>query len=429
MIKNFYEDFLPVEEAVGGLEIMERISGAAQPLIHWFEENQRILPWRLDPTPYHVWLSEIMLQQTRVEAVIPYYYRFLEALPTINQLAQVEDETLMKLWQGLGYYNRARNLKKAAQVAVELYDGTLPDHYEALLAMPGIGPYTAGAVGSIAYGLPVPAVDGNVLRVISRLIGSREDIAATKTKKEMEGWIRDLLTDNSNINPGSFNQALMELGALICIPNGAPHCELCPWAGICVAKLKNLTEEIPYKAPKKARRIEERTVLVIKLIEDAPATESYVRARAVCENKAFDEEDQVYPKYMFCKRPAKGLLAGLYELPNVEGYLDEMQVRELLTMRNLLVKSVEEIESGKHIFTHVEWHMKGYEAVVLANCSSGCSCETADQNAKRDIQTDILNWNGWDFYEYRKIQQELAVPHAFSTFMKRIYKENHAEYE
>lgn len=431
MIKNIYEDFLPVEEAAGGLGVMERISGAAQPLIRWFEENQRILPWRQDPTPYHVWLSEIMLQQTRVEAVIPYYFRFLEALPGIPQLAEVEDETLMKLWQGLGYYNRARNLKKAAKAAVEMYDGKLPNNYEALLKMPGIGPYTAGAVGSIAYGLPVPAVDGNVLRVISRLIGSREDIAAAKTKKDMEGWIRELLTGNSDINPSSYNQALMELGALICIPNGAPHCETCPLAGICVAKLKNLTEEIPYKAPKKARRIEEKTVLVIKLVGADPGAEPDGKDRVVGEANAYDVTDQLYPRYMLCKRPNKGLLAGLYELPNVEGYLDEMQVREavvsllkgrlkenalvseeisgngpketeVLSKLNCRIESVEEIGSGKHIFTHVEWHMKGYEVVVFAQFLK-------------------------DFYDFQKIHQELAVPNAFSTFMKRIYEENHGK--
>lgn len=407
---NFYEDLIPVEAEAGRLGIPERIAGGARPLVSWFEKNKRDLPWRRDPSPYHVWLSEIMLQQTRVEAVIPYYFRFLEVLPGISQLAQVEDEALMKLWQGLGYYNRARNLKKAAQVAVDQHGGKLPASYELLLGMPGIGPYTAGAVASLAYGLPAPAVDGNVLRVISRLIGSKKDIAAASTKKEMEQWIKRLLEENPDISPSAYNQGLMELGAMVCIPNGAPHCEVCPWKGLCLARQMDLIDQIPFKAPKKARKIEEKTVLVIRLQE-------------------IDEEMDPELKYALQKRPSKGLLAGLYELPNLDGYLGESDVlaavedylkeRNLIAGANCRIISVKEIGQGKHVFSHVEWHMKGYEAeveVTRANAAGENKLMVPGENEAGSIYLE-------GFYDLDTIQQEIAVPNAFSTFMKHIFSE------
>ena len=203
----------------------EEIRKAVKPLLQWYEQNKRVLPWRSDPTPYHVWVSEIMLQQTRVAAVLGYYARFMQALPDVKTLAEVDEDELMKLWQGLGYYNRARNLKKAARVIMEKFSGTFPNTYEDILSLPGIGEYTAGAVASIGFGIPVPCVDGNVLRVLTRLIGDDSDI----TKPETKRFLRDaLLMAIPKENPAAFNQALMELGALVCVPNGAPDCENCP---------------------------------------------------------------------------------------------------------------------------------------------------------------------------------------------------------
>lgn len=456
-MNNFYDEMIPVEAREGSLGIEERIAQAAGPLLGWFEKNQRDLPWRRDPSPYHVWLSEIMLQQTRVEAVIPYYHRFLQALPGIPDLAAVEEEALMKLWQGLGYYNRARNLKKAAQVAVEQYDGRLPGSYEALLKMPGIGPYTAGAIGSIAYGLPVPAVDGNVLRVISRLIASDKDISSPQVKKEMEQWISRLLADMPELKPAVYNQALMELGALICIPNGVPHCIECPWEGICLAHRRNLTDQIPYKAPKKARKVEEKTVFLIRLEEAEKSDESimkeevgWLEAAEVCNQQTaeyvLEKATGRSVRYALRKRSPKGLLAGLYELPNQEGYLEAeavpAAVEALLKERNLIagvdyeIASVKALGRGKHIFTHVEWHMKGYEILLqpvqgaqsLLSALDGEQSLLTVSDEKQFSLTESaeksadLGESALNFYSVDRIQQEIAIPNAFSTFVKPLFQ-------
>ena len=255
------------------------------PLLQWYHENARVLPWRSDPTPYHVWVSEIMLQQTRVAAVLGYYARFMEALPAVADLAAVEEDRLMKLWQGLGYYNRARNLQKAARQIVEEHGGVFPDTYEAIRALAGVGDYTAGAVASIAFGLPEPAVDGNVLRVVSRLTGDGGDITRPDVKKRMGAALREVIPLDA---PGDFNQALMDLGAMVCLPNGEPLCPRCPARGFCAALREGRTAELPVKAAKKARRVEERTVFLI-----------------------FYQK-----KVALRRRPAKGLLAGLWEYPN-----------------------------------------------------------------------------------------------------------------
>ena len=297
-------------------------------LLNWYYHHARILPWREEPTPYRVWISEIMLQQTRVEAVKPYYDRFMETLPTIEALAEVEDEILMKLWEGLGYYNRARNLKKTAQIVVEQYDGIMPADYEALLTLPGIGEYTAGAIGSIAYGLPVPAVDGNVLRVITRLVESYEDILKQKTKKEV---MERLLTIMPEGKSGDLNQALMELGATVCIPNGRPHCEDCPWDTRCLAYKKQVFDQIPVKTPKKARRQEKKTVFLLEYQD----------------------------KFAIRKRPERGLLSGLWEFPNVEGTLQNEELDDFFKDVHVYDYEVLDEYEGKHIFSHVEWHMKG----------------------------------------------------------------------
>lgn len=301
------------------------------PLItRWYESSRRLLPWRLEPTPYHVWLSEIMLQQTRIEAVIPYYERFLRELPTVQALAQVEDDRLMKLWEGLGYYSRARNLKKAACLIVECYDGVIPCEASELKKLPGIGEYTAGAIASIAYGKPEPAVDGNVLRVMTRLLACGEDIQAVKTK----AWITALLRQNypSGKDAGLLTEGIMELGETVCIPNGEARCPLCPVREHCTAFKTGTVELYPVKAPKKERRIEERTVLLLRH----------------------------GGKYAIGKRSGSGLLANLWEFPNTEGKLSEAEAAAYAGTLGITVDACIPCPRKKHIFTHVEWHMSAY---------------------------------------------------------------------
>lgn len=232
-----------------------------EPLLIWYEKNKRSLPWRDESTPYHVWISEIMLQQTRVEAVKGYYARFIEALPEIKDLAECPEERLLKLWEGLGYYNRVKNMQKAAREVMEFYDGKLPADYEKLLSLSGIGSYTAGAVASIAYGISKPAVDGNVLRVITRITENPSDILKQSTKREMEKNLEKIMPVHA---PGAFNQSLMELGATVCVPNGMAKCECCPVAEFCMARAHDTVLEYPKKAAKKPRKIEEKTVLIIQ---------------------------------------------------------------------------------------------------------------------------------------------------------------------
>lgn len=335
-------------------------------LLNWYDHHARILPWREESTPYRVWVSEIMLQQTRVEAVKPYFDRFMNALPTLSDLAEVEEDQLMKLWEGLGYYNRARNLKRAAMKVMDSHNGVLPCEYEQLLDLPGIGEYTAGAIGSVSYGLPVPAVDGNVLRVITRLLGSYEDILKASTKKDISEQVRNILPAG---RVGDFNQALMELGAVVCIPNGKPKCEECPWDTKCIAYQNNLTGQIPVKTPKKPRRIEQKTVFLL----------------------------MAGNKIALHKRPDKGLLAKLWEFPNVSDELALEGVKEQLEKWNLTAQYIEPTHNGKHVFSHIEWHMCGYIIEVAAE-------------------------GGEDFAWVSKeeIDKQYAIPTAFSFILEQL---------
>ncbi|MBC8536579.1 A/G-specific adenine glycosylase [Feifania hominis] len=303
-----------------------------RPLLDWYAVRSRTLPFRSDPTPYHVWLSEIMLQQTRVEAALPYYRRFLEVLPTIADLAAADEQTLFKLWEGLGYYSRARNLQKCAKIVVERFGGELPADYDELLKLPGIGPYTAGAIGSIAFSLPVAAVDGNVLRVLSRLRADPEDILLPATRRRVTAELCAVMPPDS----GSFNQALMELGALVCLPNGAPKCGECPLSALCRAHALGREEDFPQKIKKAARRVEERTILVL-----------FHRGRVAIR-----------------RRPDRGLLAGLWELPSLPGRLTPQQAAERLPLLAGAVLS--SLPQAKHVFSHVEWHMAGIRAELAA---------------------------------------------------------------
>lgn len=306
-----------------------------QPLMLWYDKNKRVLPWRENKNPYYIWISEIMLQQTRVEAVKPFFQRFTEALPEVSALAACPEDRLLKLWEGLGYYNRVRNMQKAAQIIVEKYQGDLPADYEALRRLPGIGNYTAGAVASIAYGIPVPAVDGNVLRVIARIREDDRDIMKQSVRTQVEA---DLLGIMPGEDPGKFNQALMELGATVCVPNGMARCGECPVAEFCRARTADRVLELPVKSRAKPRRIERRTILVI------------LDGRKVAIRR----------------RPAKGLLAGLYEFPNLEGYLTEEEVLEQIGAYGLTPMRIRKLPPSKHIFSHVEWHMIGFAVQVAA---------------------------------------------------------------
>ena len=334
----------------------------ASPLLAWYDRGRRVLPWREEPTPYRVWVSEIMLQQTRVQAVLPYFERFLAALPTLRDLAEAPEEQLAKLWEGLGYYSRVRNMKKAAQLAVERYGGELPPSYEALLSLPGIGEYTAGAVSSIAFGIPVPAVDGNVLRVFSRVFGCWADVLDPKTKRGFQAVTSRLLPED---RPGDFNQSLMELGATVCLPNGAPHCLECPLRELCCAYREGTAADLPVKAPKKARRVEERTVVL--LIWDG--------------------------RVLVRRRPDKGLLAGLWEFPNVEGWRTREEAAALL--REYQPEKLIPLREAKHIFSHVEWRMAGF----LAECAFPGEPKEGERWVTRE-----------------ELEGECAVPSAFRAY-------------
>ncbi len=301
-----------------------------EPLLNWYDQNARILPWRGEPTPYRVWVSEIMLQQTRVEAVLPYFHRFILALPDVESLAEVDDEVLIKLWEGLGYYQRARNLKKAAQLIVSQYGGKIPSDEQELLKLPGIGSYSAGAIASIAYGAAIPAVDGNVLRVLSRLLLSEEDIAKEQTKKAVAAYLFGIIPPQ---RAGDFNQALMEIGALLCLPKKA-KCGGCPLNPVCLAYEKGVVDQIPVKSAPKGRRKEKRTVFL------------------------FFYQDKV----ALWKRGQEGLLAGMWELPNLPGHLDENEGKAAFP--DTAIVGLWPLHEAKHIFTHIEWEMKAYGVCV-----------------------------------------------------------------
>ena len=345
------------------------LSSIIEPLLAWYEQNRRSLPWRDHPTPYHVWLSEIMLQQTRIEAVIPYYERFLAACPTVKALAEIDDEALMKLWEGLGYYSRARNLKKAAVTIVKEHGGELPADYAALLSLSGIGEYTAGAIASIAFGLPEPAVDGNVLRVIARLTADESDILQASTKRRVTEALRAVYPHKAS-QAANMTQALMELGERVCIPNGTPHCDECPLGATCPTRAQALFDRIPYRSPKKARKIQPRTIFVL-----------------TCGDKA-----------ALCKRPDRGLLAGLWEFVGVDEHMDPAAAQALLKGQGMVDAELYPLPDATHIFSHVEWHMRGY----LVHCPG-----------------EIPKWQTRDlvWVTQKEISEQYAVPGAYRAFV------------
>ena len=341
---------------------MKELEQLVIPLLVWYRENARTLPWRSDPTPYGVWISEIMLQQTRVAAVLDYYRRFLEAAPTVADLAAMPEDQLMKLWQGLGYYSRARNLQKAARQIVEAHGGVFPNTYETIRALPGVGDYTAGAISSIAFHLPVPAVDGNVLRVAARVCGDGGDITTPAMKRKVTQALAQIIPLEA---PGDFNQAMMELGATVCLPNGAPLCERCPAAPFCRAFQEGRTGELPVKATKKARRTEARTVYLL-----------------FCQGRV-----------ALRRRGPRGLLAGLWEYPN-----ELADGTDWPAAWGLAPAPLERLGAGKHIFTHIEWHMTALGG---------------------ELDSAALP-EGWVWADRQELRDIYAIPNAFQSFSQVV---------
>ncbi len=347
--------------------LLERI---ADLLLAWYDKNRRVLPWREEPTPYRVWVSEIMLQQTRVEAVKPYFLRFMEELPDIGALAQAEEDTFLKLWEGLGYYSRVRNLHKAAVQIMENYGGQMPGDYRELQKLQGIGSYTAGAIASIAFGQAVPAVDGNVLRVISRLLADDGDISDPAVKRKMEERLLPVMPKD---RPGDFNQALMDLGATVCLANGMPKCRECPWEGLCRTNAEKAWLQYPKKSGKKPRKTEQKTVLVIR-------DKSCVALR---------------------KRPAHGLLAGLYEFPTLDGHATREETLCWLKRQGVHAVRIERLSDAKHIFTHIEWQMIGY-------------CVWVDELEPMKKDKELL------FVEPAQTQARYPIPSAFAVYSRYL---------
>jgi A/G-specific adenine glycosylase len=352
---------MPEAGQIEGLRLL------AEPILAWYEQNARVLPWREQPDPYWVWISEIMLQQTRIEAALPYFYRFMEALPDIPALAKAEEATLLKLWEGLGYYNRVRNLQKAARIRLERHGGRLPSSYQHLLKLPGIGEYTAGAIASIAYHIPVPAVDGNALRVLARLLACRADIAQPQARKTLRTAAQAILPHE---RAGDFNQAMMDLGSLVCLPGAAPRCDLCPVTAGCAGYRQGVADKLPVKSPQKPRAMQQKTVLVL-------ASQG---------------------KTLLRRRPEEGLLAGLWEFPNLDGWLAEEEVTSLLDGWGICPASVQRLADTRHIFTHIEWHMHGY-LVYAADALPVQKCVWVDGET---------------------VRQEYALPSAYSAFTRYL---------
>lgn len=342
----------------------ERLKEAVPLLVAWYRCHRRELPWRKGEGPYPVWISEIMLQQTRIEAAIPYYERFMSELPDVKALAEVPEERLLKLWEGLGYYSRARNLKKAAETIME-NGGTMPQKAEELRKLPGIGDYTAGAISSIAFGEPSPAVDGNVLRVIMRLWNREDDVLSAKTKKTVFEALSEVYPTGEEA--ALLTEGLMELGEVVCVPNGEPKCELCSLRELCEARKKGTAILLPKRKEKAPRRQEQKTVFLLRCGE----------------------------RYALHRREDKGLLAGLWEFPNEDGCFSEEEAKEWLSGLGFSVRSVEPCGEAKHGFSHVEWKMTGYWVEVEKEA--------------------VFVWKTAE-----EVQNSVALPSAFAFFEKQI---------
>jgi len=302
--------------------------GMAAPLLSWYSPDVRQMPWRsVPPAPYHVLVSEIMLQQTRVETVKPYFRRFIAELPSIDALAEAPEEQLLKLWEGLGYYSRVRNLQKVARVVMKEYGGQLPADRDSLLKLPGIGEYTAGAIASIAFGSPEPAVDGNVLRVCARLLSCHLPVSDPSFRKEIRERLKKVYPPG---HAAEFTQSIMDLGAMVCLP-ATPKCGECPLREICLGFRSGEAPALPVRAKAPARKTEQFTVFLLHTQDGKTALR---------------------------KRPDSGILAGLWEYPSEKGFLTVKQVRAWLEKHGLSAEKISDAGTKKHIFTHLEWDMK-----------------------------------------------------------------------
>ena len=371
----------------------KKLSGIVEPLLLWYRKNKRVLPWREDPSPYHVWISEIMLQQTRVEAVKSYYERFLKVLPDITSLAECPEDQLLKLWEGLGYYSRVRNMKKAANQILDEYDGIIPKDPKLLKKLSGIGDYTSGSIASIAYDVPVPAVDGNVLRVISRVLCSEEDISLPSVKAHITALL-------SEIEPvpgaGDFNQSLMELGATVCLPNGAPKCLCCPLAKLCLARQEGKEHELPKKAPKKSRKIEERTLFILSL--------------------SMQEKEYT----LLQKRKSAGLLGGMWEFPALEENCSVQKAQHfadtLTQSLGLTLKNLSSLKPHKHIFTHIEWHMTAWKLEI------SCPDETITLRQLQKLLPENQLFVPCESLQQDCLSEAVALPSAFKPYRDILIK-------
>ncbi len=351
--------------------VEQKIKNTIPALLSWYELHARSLPWRQNPTPYRVWISEIMLQQTRIEAVIPHYYAFLERMPTLRALAEIDEAELLKCWEGLGYYSRARNLQKAAKQVIADGKEDLPTQYADLLKLSGIGEYTAGAIASICFNECVPAVDGNVLRVFARLTNDDTDVLSPQGKKKFTALVGRLIPQNA---AGKFNQAIMELGETVCVPNTTPKCDKCPFSEVCEAKRNGTASQLPVRRKSNTRKKEPRTVFVLKT-EGQPT------------------------RILLHKRPKNGLLANLFEFPNCEGYLNNQQATAFLDTIGVKPLALHKLEAAKHVFTHLEWHMSGYFATMDAS---------------------FLPPEGYFLVTKEELAEQYAVPSAFRAFVKFV---------
>lgn len=309
-----------------------------QALLDWYDTNRRDLPWRREHDPYRIWVSEVMLQQTRVEAVIPYYERFIARFPDAAALAAASEEDVLTYWAGLGYYRRARLLHDGVREVVRSYGGTVPADPDTIARLPGIGPYTAGAILSIAYGVPVPAVDGNVMRVLSRLQRLRDDVRLPASRRRFEAVAAALVPDD---RAGDFNQALMELGALICIP-GRPRCGTCPVQSYCAAYAAGEQADLPVRS--RPPRPQEQEVACALLEHDG--------------------------RLLIERRPAEGLLASLWQFPTVEQRPGEAAAAAVLRYLRDVHGCLAEADGGSvrhtHVFTHRRWLLEGVRCSLLA---------------------------------------------------------------
>lgn len=346
------------------------------PLLPWYRANARDLPWRKTKDPYRIWVSEIMLQQTRVEAVIRYYYNFLDYLPDIAALAAAPEEQLLKLWEGLGYYSRVRNMQKAARRVMEEFGGVFPRDYADIRSLCGIGDYTAGAIASFAFDQPCPAVDGNVLRVASRLLAFEKEITDPAAKATLTAAVAAAQPKSA---PATFNQAIMELGATVCLPNGAPKCTVCPMAATCAAHRAGQETEFPKKAKKAPRRVEKRTVLLL-----------------------WEGE-----RLALAKRPQTGLLAGLFEPACMVGHATGEEIAAAFAAAGMVPLRVAPLGEAKHIFTHLEWHMTGFEVVL----PPGAAAKLESGNIPPDILQKSLF-----FADRAELDTTLALPSAYRAY-------------